>query len=138
MREYIPLIKQNAAYQPKYYMSSIRHQINIIRSLKKKYRKFPTNTNLAHLNNAEKLLANLISSAKSEYENNLINNFAFKTNPKYINIYEISRNLLQYQTQSTLARLMLLMMSTKPYYLTSFSSQSFLLETSCQQTTMLV
>ena len=82
MREYIPLIKQNAAYQPKYFTSSIRHQINIILSLKKKYRKFPTNTNLAHLNNAEKLLANQISLAKSEYENNLISNFAFKNQSK--------------------------------------------------------
>ena len=71
-REFIPLIKQNASYHPKYFTSSIQHQMNCIRSLKKKYRKSSTNTNLAHLNNAEKLLANQITSTKSEYKNKLI------------------------------------------------------------------
>ena len=48
--------------------------MNCIRSLNKKSHKSCTNTNLAHLNNAEKLLANQTSSAKSEYEYKLITN----------------------------------------------------------------
>ena len=70
MRECIPLIKQNAAYHPKYFTSSIRYQMNCIRLLKKKYYKSPINTNSVHLNNAEKLLVNHISSAKYEYQYN--------------------------------------------------------------------
>ena len=64
--------------------------MNCIWSLKKKYHKSPTNTNLAHLNNAEKLLANQISSAKSEYKNKLISNFAFKNQ---FNIYKCIWNI---------------------------------------------
>ena len=90
MREFIPLIKQNAAYHPKYFTPSIRHQVNCVRSLKKKYYKSPTNANLTRLNNIEKLLANQISSAKSEYESKLINDFAFNNQPK---IYKYIRNI---------------------------------------------
>ena len=90
MREFIPLIKQNAAYHPKYFTPSIRHQVNCTRTLKKKYNKSPTNTNLIRLNNAEKLLANQISSAKSEYEGKLISDFAFRNQPK---IYKYIRNI---------------------------------------------
>ena len=82
MRKFVTLIKQNAAYHPKYFTSSIQHQMNCIRSLKKKYHKPLTNTNLIRLSNAEKLLANQISSAKSEYENKLISYFAFKNQSK--------------------------------------------------------
>ena len=90
MREFIPLIKQNAAYHPKYFFPSIRHQVNCVRSLKKKHYKSPTNTNLTRLNNTEKLLANQISSAKSEYESKLIKDFAFNNQPK---IYKYIRNI---------------------------------------------
>ena len=90
MREFIPFIKQSAAYHPKYFTSSIRHQINCIRSLKKKYHKSPTDTNLIRLNNAEKLLANQISLAKSEYESKLICDFAFRNQSK---IYKYIRNV---------------------------------------------
>ena len=34
-----PLIKQNAAYHSKYFPPSVRHQMNCIRLLKKKYHK---------------------------------------------------------------------------------------------------
>ena len=64
--------------------------MNCIRSLNKKSHKSRTNTNLAHLNNAEKLLANQISSAKSEYEYKLISNFAFKNQSK---IYKYIQNI---------------------------------------------
>ena len=91
MREFIPLIKQNAVYLPNYFTPSIRHQVNCVRSLKKKYHKSPTNANLARLNNrTEKLLANQISLAKSEYESKLINDFAFNNQPK---IYKYIRNI---------------------------------------------
>ena len=90
MREFIPLIKQKTAYHPKYFTPSIRHQVNCIRSLKKKYYKSPSNTKLKHLDNAKKLLANQISSAKSDYERKLINDFAFKSQSK---IYKYIRNI---------------------------------------------
>ena len=90
IREFIPLIKQNAAYHPKYFTPPIRHQVNCVRSLKKKYHKSPTNANLTRLNNTEKLLANQINSAKSEYESRLINDFAFNNQPK---IYKYIRNI---------------------------------------------
>ena len=64
--------------------------MNCTRTLKKKYNKSPTNTNLIRLNNAEKLLANQISSAKSEYEGKLISDFAFRNQPK---IYKYIRNI---------------------------------------------
>ena len=66
MREFIPFFKQSANYHPKYFTQSIRHQVNCIRLLKNKYHKSPIDTNLLCLNNAEKLLANQISSVKSE------------------------------------------------------------------------
>ena len=67
--------------------------MNCIRSLKKKHHKPLTNTNLKCLNNAEKLLANQISSAKSEYENKLISYFTFKNQSK---IYKCIRNIKKY------------------------------------------
>ena len=88
MREYIPFIKQSAAYPPKYFTPSIRHQVNCIRSLKKKYHKSSTDTTLICLNNAEKLLANQISSAKDESK--LICDFAFRNQSK---IYKYIRNV---------------------------------------------
>ena len=139
MREFIPLKKQNAAYHPKYFTPSIRHQVNCVRSLKKKYHKSPTNANLTRLNNTKKLLANQISSAKSEYKSKLINDFAFNNQPKiykYIILYEASRSLLQYQTQFTLVRLVLPRMSIKPFYLTNSSIQCFPPVISCQQMMM--
>ena len=90
MEKFIPLIKQNVAYRPKYFTPSIRHQVNCVRSLKKKYNKFPTNVNLTRLDKAETLLANLISTAKSEYENKLINDFAFRNQSK---IFKYIRNI---------------------------------------------
>ena len=47
-------------------------------------------SNLARLSNAEKLLTNEISSAKSEYESKLIRDFAFKNQSK---IYKYIRNI---------------------------------------------
>ena len=90
IREFIPLIKHNSAYHPKYFTPPIRHQVNCVRSLKKKYHKSPTNANLTRLNNTEKLLANQINSAKSEYESRLINDFAFNNQSK---IYKYIRNI---------------------------------------------
>ena len=66
----------------------------------------------------------------------MISNFAFKNQSKIYKYIQNIKNLLQYQTQSTLVRLVLLMMSTKPYYLTNLSSQVFPLVISCRQTTM--
>ena len=134
MREFIPLIKQNATYHPKYFTPSIRH--HCIRLLKKKYHKSPTNSNMKRLNNAEKLLANLISSAKSEYKKNLISNFALKNQSK---IYKYIRNIKKSTSIPNtvhFVRLVPLTMSTKLRYLTNFSFQYFPLVISCQQTMM--
>ena len=64
-----------------------------MQSLKRKYHKSPTNTNLIRLNIAEKLLANQISLTKSEYKNKLISNFTFKNQSKTIGSGKGARGL---------------------------------------------
>jgi len=54
--------------QPKWFNSSIRHNINRVRTLRRKFNKCPSKQNEIKLKNLEKLLQAEISSAKADYE----------------------------------------------------------------------
>ena len=88
----ITLIDADKAFHhlPKYFTSNIKHQINCIRTLRKKKVRFPTNYNTNCLLEAELCLSKDIAQAKSNYESKLIQDFASHNQPK---IYRYIRNL---------------------------------------------
>ena len=79
---------------PKLWFSKIRshicHQIKCLRTLRKKYKSHPTDHNLNCIKTAEDNLQNSIQQAKSNFEANLVHNFAFSNDSK---IYQHVRNI---------------------------------------------
>ena len=73
---YIPKIKTKSTPQPKWFTPEVRHHLNITHSLRKKFKMHPTTANGDKLSSAESHLLNLMSKAKSEYEDHLIASFA--------------------------------------------------------------
>ena len=87
---FVPKIKFKSNNLPKYFTSNIKHQINCIRTLRKKKLRSPTNYNTNRLLEAELCLSKDIAQAKSNYESKLIQDFASHNQPK---IYRYIRNL---------------------------------------------
>lgn len=67
---------------PPWFNSNIRHHLNCIRSLRKKYGLKPSTCNKMKLENAEDRLLELMSAAKSSYESQLVEQFAFNNSNK--------------------------------------------------------
>jgi len=61
---------------PKWFTPSLKHQTNCLKSLRKRFSKSPTEHLKERLQTAEVNLAEQISSAKSDYESKLIQDFA--------------------------------------------------------------
>ena len=83
-------------HSPCWFNSSIRHQINRVRTARKKTNAKPTDLNKQKLEDAERCLRDMMSAAKSSYESQLVNEFAFGNNSKiykYINSIMKSDNL---------------------------------------------
>ena len=62
--------------------STIRHKINILRSLRKKCKRNPSNTNTFKLHSAEIQLESEIQLARCTYESNLVKKFARSNDSK--------------------------------------------------------
>ena len=90
MNTFIPKITIQPIQSPKWFTPDIRHQIKCLRTLRRKHKLHPTEHTTARLNSAEVNLENSIKQAKTNFEANLINNFAFNNESK---IYKYIKSL---------------------------------------------
>ena len=72
MNLYIPKVRVKARKYPIWFNSSIRHHLNCLRTLRKRYKTHPTDQILSKLKSSEKALQEKILSAKTSYEANVI------------------------------------------------------------------
>ena len=86
MHLFIPKIKINPSRNPKWFTPSIRHRLNCLRTLRRKFIKHPTKHVALKISTLENDLNLQMARAKSDYETNLINTYAPKMLQKYINI----------------------------------------------------
>ena len=89
IKQFTPTVRVNRYNQPKWFNSSIRHNINCALTLRRKYNRHPSEQNKLKLENNETLLQAEISNAKADYESTLISSF-FYSNSK---IYKYIRSL---------------------------------------------
>ena len=73
---YVPKFKIPNKLHPKWFDSSVRHQLNCTRNLRKKYRTRPSNINLLKLLFAERELQSLILTAKEIYMTKITSEFS--------------------------------------------------------------
>jgi len=88
MHLFIPKIKINSSRNPKWFTPSIRHCLNCLRTLRRKFIKHPTEQVALKISTLENDLNLQMARAKSDYETNLINTYAPKNATKiyqYIN-----------------------------------------------------
>ena len=90
MNTFIPKITIQPNQSPKWFTPDIRHQIKCLQTLRRKHKLHPTEHTTARLNSAEVNLENSIKQAKTNFEANLINNFAFNNESK---IYKYIKSL---------------------------------------------
>ena len=83
IKQFIPTVRVNRYNQPKWFNSSIRHNINRVRTLRRKYNKHPSEQNKLKLENNETLLQAEISNTKADYESTLISNFSYSNSKIY-------------------------------------------------------
>ena len=87
---FIPTTVIDHQCQPKWFNSNIRHHIQCMHTLKRKYNKHPTDSNKVKIEESEILLQAKISHAKSNYEANLVSTYANNNNSK---IYSYIKNI---------------------------------------------
>ena len=87
---FIPTITVRDNNQPLWSNPDIWHHIKCLRTFRRKYNNHPTEHNLANLEQSQQQLQLKISAAKSDYEHNLVSEFANNNNSK---IYKYIRNL---------------------------------------------
>ena len=86
---FTPHVKNKSRSCPIWFNSSIRHQLNCIHSLRKCCKRNPSPDNILQLSSAELQLHNNIIKARSNFESDLVTNFAFSNDPK---IYRYMRS----------------------------------------------
>ena len=72
---------------PKWFIPTIKHHLNCIPSLRRKFKKTPTDILKQKLQSEEDCLQALMEEAKRDYESKLINNFDSSNNNNLIYIY---------------------------------------------------
>ena len=88
MHLFIPKVRLKSHQSPKWFTPQIRHHINCLRSMRRRYKSNPTTHLQDQINLAQCNLQEEINSAKSAYETSLIYQFADTNNSKiykYIN-----------------------------------------------------
>ena len=90
MELFIPKVRLKSSQFPKWFTSDIRHDINCLRTLRKKCKSHPSPASLCKLSHLESLLETKITIAKSTYETNLIYQFATTNSSK---IYKHIRSI---------------------------------------------
>jgi len=102
----IPKVKINSSRNPKWFTPSIRHCLNCLRTLQRKFIKHPTEYVTFKISTLENYLNLPMARAKSDYEANLINTYA-PTNDtiyQYINTITGQINIpitVNYRSSST-------------------------------------
>ncbi len=86
----IPKVRLRANNSPKWLIATIRHKLNCTHHLRKQAKRHPSVTNQRKLDHSELELQDAMKVMKSEYESNLIQEFAFSKNYK---IYEYIKGL---------------------------------------------
>ena len=76
-----PMVRVKSSLFPKWFTSNIRHQLNEVHSLRKKYKKHSSPSNLFRVISAECFLQLSMLDARSHYEALLVNEFATSRNP---------------------------------------------------------
>ena len=87
IQAFVPQFLIKKKQHPKWFTPTIKHLLNCIHSLRRKYKKNPSNNLKLKLQAEEDNLQVLIVEAKSDYESNLISNYASGNNSliyKYI------------------------------------------------------
>ena len=79
---YTPSVKISFQFYPKWFSSTIRLKINILRSLCKKCKRNPSNTNTSRLHSAQLQLESEMQQVSCTYEFNLVKNFAHSNDSK--------------------------------------------------------
>ena len=87
---FVPSTVVHHDHQPKWFNSEIRHHINCLHTLRRKYNKHPTDSIKSKIEESESSLLTKITDAKTNYENNLVTTFANKNNSK---IYKYIKNI---------------------------------------------
>jgi len=85
---FIPTFTAHKNNQPPWFDSDIRHNINCLRTLKRKHSVHPTEHNLNKLEYSQQQLHHKLSIAKSRYESYLIAGFAC-TKIMYLKIHHV-------------------------------------------------
>ena len=75
MHLYIPKVHLKSRNSPKWFDSEIRHHLNCLHTLRRKYNSHPTPHQLSKLKFSEEMLQKKMVWAKSEYEANLLKSF---------------------------------------------------------------
>ena len=87
---FIPQFRSKSSPSPVWFTPFIRHKLNIVHSLRKKFHSSPTCTQKEKLDSAELELQSLMSAAKADFEHQLIDSFAYHNSNK---IYSYIRSL---------------------------------------------
>ena len=76
MELFIPQCKVHSKQDPIWYNSEIRHCINRLRTLRRRYKRHPTDHVSSIITSIEDTLKDKIKAAKQNYESHLINSYA--------------------------------------------------------------
>ena len=82
INKFVPISSISHNKQPIWFNSNIRHHIKCLRTLRRKFNKRPTDNNKMKYENSSNLLQAKITSAKANYESDLITAFANNNNPR--------------------------------------------------------
>ena len=81
---YIPKVRLRSRQGPKWFDSNIRHHLNCLRTLRRKYNSHPTSLRLLKIKYLVVQLQSRISSAKSVFETNLLTSLQSNESSSYI------------------------------------------------------
>ena len=81
MTLFIPKFRVYSKQYPKWFTKELRHQIKCLHTLRRNYKRSPSDHNATRLNQAENSFQINADTAKSDYETNLINDFVSTSNP---------------------------------------------------------
>ena len=89
MTLFIPKFQFHSKQYPKWFIKELHHQLKCLHTLRRTYKRSPSDYNAARLSQAEESFQSNATTAKSTYETDLITNFATNSNP---NIYHHIRS----------------------------------------------
>ena len=82
LNRYVPTVPITTVNQPKWFTPSIRHKVKCLRTLKRRFAAHPTEKAKQKIKSMESELQHLTAQAKTEYESQLVLNFAHSNNNK--------------------------------------------------------